>query len=69
MSTELKFLVGAYADRDATVAEGITVNGDHFDAHRFHPPLIYGRRGTPENGEGVALCRYKPNNPANNESY
>lgn len=26
---------------------------------RFHPPLIYGRRGDPvqEDGEGVAVCR------------
>ena len=25
--------------------------------HRFHPPLVYGRRGGPDEGEGIALCR------------
>jgi len=35
----------------------------HFDVHRFHPPLIYGRRGGPDDGEGIALCRFKPKNP------
>ena len=36
------------------------MDGDHFDVHRFHPPLIYGRRGGPDDGEGVALCRVEP---------
>jgi len=54
--------VQAYEDRDVTVGEGFTVNNEHYDVHRFHPPLIYGRRGTPDEGEGIALCRYKPNN-------
>lgn len=30
--------------------------GDHFDVHRFHPPLVYGRRGNAENGEGISLA-------------
>lgn len=33
------------------------LGGDHFDVHRFHPPLVYGRRGGPDEGEGIALCR------------
>ena len=37
----------------------------HYDVHRFHPPLIYGRRGGPDDGEGIALCRFKPNNVSN----
>ena len=35
--------------------------GYHFDAHRFHPPLTYGRRGGPEGGpeeaEGICCAR------------
>ena len=30
--------------------------------HRFHPPLIYGRRGDAEVGEGICLCRVFLNN-------
>ena len=37
--------------------------------HRFHPPLIYGRRGGPDDGEGIALCRFKPKNPTAGETY
>ena len=55
-----RFYVSAFEDRDTTVGEGFFVNDVHFDVHRFHPPLIYGRRGGPDDGEGIALCRYKP---------
>ena len=37
--------------------------------HRFHPPLIYGRRGNADEGEGIALCRFKPKNPQGSETY
>ena len=60
---EIKFYTLAYEDRDVTVGEGFFVNNLHFDVHRYHPPLIYGRRGGPDDGEGIALCRYKPRNP------
>ena len=42
------------------MGEGFFVNNVHFDVHRFHTPLIYGRRGGPDDGEGIALCRFKP---------
>lgn len=61
--------MNAYADRDVTVGEGFHVNNEHFDVHRFHPPLIYGRRGTPDEGEGIALCRFKPHNSLDDETY
>ena len=57
---ELEFYVHAYADRDTTVGEGFFINNEHFDVHRYHEPLIYGRRGGPDEGEGIALCRFKP---------
>ena len=57
---EIKFYIHAYDDRDTTVGEGFFINNEHFDVHRFHPPLIYGRRGGPDEGEGIGLCRLKP---------
>lgn len=66
---EIEFYVNAYADRDTTVGEGFFVNNVHFDVHRFHPPLIYGRRGGPDDGEGIALCRFKPKSASNDETY
>ena len=68
-SDEIKFYVNAYEDRDTTVGEGFFINNVHFDVHRFHPPLIYGRRGGPDDGEGVAICRYKPTAPVEGETY
>lgn len=52
-------LAKSYDNRDATVGKGFTLCGDHFDVHRFHSELIYGRRGDSETGEGVALCRVR----------
>ena len=64
-----RFYVQAYEDRDTTVGEGFFINNVHFDVHRFHPPLIYGRRGGPDDGEGIALCRFKPNQASQGETY
>ena len=50
-------LTRSYDSRDATVGAGFTVCGEHFEVHRFHGDLIYGRRGDAEDGEGIALCR------------
>jgi hypothetical protein len=36
---------------------GFDLAGDHFDVFRFHPPLIYGRRGNSDEGEGISLAR------------
>ena len=66
---EIKFYTLAFEDRDTTVGEGFFVDGDHFDVHRFHPPLVYGRRGGPDDGEGIALCRVKPKKPIADEPY
>ena len=55
-----RFYINAYESRDTTVGEGFFIDNVHFDVHRFHPPLIYGRRGGPDDGEGIALCRFKP---------
>ena len=66
---EIKFYIQAYEDRDTTVGEGFFINNEHFDVHRFHPPLIYGRRGGPDDGEGIALCRVKPRTSTADEKY
>ncbi len=47
---------------------GFEIDEHHFEVHRFHPPLIYGRRGGPDDGLGVALARIKPNHPKGDES-
>ncbi len=48
-------------DRDTTIGKGFRFSGYHFDVHRFHVPLVYGRRGGPEGGpeeaEGICLAR------------
>ena len=51
------------------MGEGFFINNEHFDVHRFHPPLIYGRRGGPDDGEGIALCRVKPRAALGDETY
>ena len=61
--------MNAYADRDTTVGEGFFVNNVLFDVHRFHTPLIYGRRGGPDDGEGIALARFKPKQAISGETY
>lgn len=52
--------------RDDTIGKGFVFNGKHFDVHRYHVPLVYGRRGGPEGGpedcEGICLARLKKNN-------
>ena len=45
--------------RDETITKGFDFCGDHFDVHRYHPPLVYGRRGDCEVGEGICLIRGK----------
>jgi len=57
--TELSAYLPAFDSRDNTVGAGFTLDGDHFDVHRFHPPLIYGRRGDADSGEGISLARGK----------
>jgi len=56
---ELNAYLTAYNSRDDTIGKGFTLMGDHYDVHRFHPPLLYGRRGGADEGEGIALCRVK----------
>lgn len=54
---ELLPYLHALDSRDQTIGAGFTLNRHHFDVHRFHPPLVYGRRGGPDEGEGIALCQ------------
>jgi len=41
--------------------KGFELLGEHYDVHRFHTPLIYGRRGDADVGEGISLARVKYN--------
>jgi hypothetical protein len=68
-NANFRFYVQAFADRDCTVGEGFFINNEHYDVHRFHPPLIYGRRGGPDEGEGIALARFKPRGAHADETY
>ena len=51
--------------RDLTIGKGFNFNGKHFDVHRYHVPLVYGRRGGPDGGpeesEGICCARIKNN--------
>lgn len=54
---ELSAYLKAYDSRDNTIGAGFVLLGEHYDVHRFHPPLIYGRRGDADVGEGISLAR------------
>jgi hypothetical protein len=47
----------AYDSRDNTIGAGFILLNEHYDVHRWHPPLIYGRRGDADVGEGISLAR------------
>ena len=49
--------IKSYADRDTTIGHGFMLGGQHFEVHRFHPPLIYGRKADAERSEGISLAR------------
>lgn len=42
-----------------TVGQGFLLGGVHFEVHRFHPPLIYGRKNDAEKSEGISLARVR----------
>ena len=33
------------------------LGGAHYEVHRFHPPLVYGRKSDADKSEGIALAR------------
>jgi len=55
--SEIRSYLTALDDRDTTIGSGFVLEGERFEVHRFHPPLVYGRRGGPEYGEGIALAK------------
>ena len=70
LSEEIKYslcyfrlFLNCLEDRDKIIGPGFNLCKDHFDVLRFHPPLVYGRRGKPNEGEGegIAYCRVKSN--------
>ena len=58
---DCRLILNSTEDRDKIVGPGYTICGDHFEVRRFHPPLIFGRRGGPNEGvgEGITYCRVK----------
>eukprot|EP00826_Nyctotherus_ovalis_P049049 TRINITY_DN585_c0_g5_i1.p1 TRINITY_DN585_c0_g5~~TRINITY_DN585_c0_g5_i1.p1 ORF type:complete len:162 (+),score=14.66 TRINITY_DN585_c0_g5_i1:73-558(+) len=58
---EMKLIMESAEDRDRIVGPGYSICGDHFDVLRFHPPLVFGRRGGSNEGEGegITYCRIK----------
>mgnify|MGYP003593816421 CR=1 FL=1 len=57
--SEVQELLKAYNDRDTCITNGLTVEGVDFEVHRFHPPLIYGRKADNDKTEGICLARGK----------
>lgn len=55
---EIAGFVNLFRKREETMASGIVLLGEQYDVHRYHPPLVYGRRGDPavEESEGIAVC-------------
>lgn len=56
---EIKQMLESYADRDKTITQGFMLNKVHFEVHRFHPPLIYGRIENETLNEGICLVKGK----------
>jgi len=58
---EIRTLLTAFDDRDTTVGRGVILCRTHYEVHRFHGDLIYGRRmgQQPLDSTGFALCRIK----------
>ena len=49
--------LSSHEDRDKTIGEGFLLNDVHFEVHRFHPPLIYGRVANEAKDVGIALTK------------
>lgn len=56
---EIAAFLKLFDKREDTIASGIVLQNEQYDVHRYHPPLIYGRRGDPavDEGEGIAICK------------
>merc|ERR1719264_2256695 len=59
---ELSGIVKAYEDRDSAIGPGFMLNNVRYEIHRYHPPLIYGRMGNCDSGEGISCARGKDKN-------
>merc|ERR1711862_875061 len=54
---EIEALQKAYEGREQAIGPGFTINGTRYEVHRYHPPLIYGRMGNCDEGEGISLAK------------
>ncbi|KAF8821757.1 hypothetical protein IE077_001619 [Cardiosporidium cionae] len=57
--TNITNFLTAFDDRDRAISTGFMWQGKRFEVHRWHPPLVYGRRGLPSESEGIALLKGK----------
>eukprot|EP01028_Stygiella_incarcerata_P014152 TRINITY_DN911_c2_g1_i1.p2 TRINITY_DN911_c2_g1~~TRINITY_DN911_c2_g1_i1.p2 ORF type:complete len:135 (+),score=23.61 TRINITY_DN911_c2_g1_i1:135-539(+) len=59
--TEIAAFLTAFDSYDDIFTNGLTFCSLHYSIFRFYPnenpPLIYGRRGTPEDSEGICLLK------------
>jgi len=55
---ELQSLVLALGPREDAIRRGMLLQGQRYEVHRHHPPLVYGRMHTadPEHSIGIAVC-------------
>uniref|UniRef100_A0A7S0VK67 Profilin n=1 Tax=Hemiselmis tepida TaxID=464990 RepID=A0A7S0VK67_9CRYP len=60
---DITAMTTAFNDRDTTFGNGLNVNGQNYEVHRFYEDqgLIYGRTHAvdPSHGEGICLARVK----------
>eukprot|EP00878_Enallax_costatus_P027745 GHUV01029895.1.p1 GENE.GHUV01029895.1~~GHUV01029895.1.p1 ORF type:complete len:122 (+),score=25.09 GHUV01029895.1:43-408(+) len=57
--SELQVLMKVLGDRDNAIRNGLVIDGQRYEVHRYHPPLAYGRTMgcAPEASVGAALCK------------
>eukprot|EP00899_Mesostigma_viride_P022827 jgi/Mesvir1/3729/Mv15005-RA.1 len=61
---ELLQLMAALSNRETAMREGLVLEGKRYEAHRHHPPIVYGRMISPDgaggadtgDGDGIAVC-------------
>eukprot|EP00919_Chromeraceae_sp_WS-2016_P015011 GHVR01035296.1.p1 GENE.GHVR01035296.1~~GHVR01035296.1.p1 ORF type:complete len:158 (+),score=29.43 GHVR01035296.1:25-498(+) len=53
----IKELLEYFDGRDKSVSKGLYIFDVRFNIYRYHPPLVYGRTGSPTQSKGVCLAK------------